>query len=100
MTVDDLLADLSILGWQVNNAYQRDATLWRVSLRRPVPSGDYFSDWGEGPTLTSALEEAMSKLADAEFVEETPQSYAQAPAPLPFNLLKAIGLAKPIVRRI
>lgn len=90
--MDELLTDLATQGWLMNNCYQTDARLWRVSLRRPTPDGDWFSDWAEGDTLEDALCECMSKLQDATFAESTPISaFIEAP----INLLQAIGFAKP-----
>ncbi len=98
--LDELIAEIAEAGWLFNNCYQIDADLWRVNLRRPDGEGDWFSDWAIGPTFTEALEECMSKLAEAKFTESQIQAFSQAkPAPKT-NLLQALGLAKPIERRI
>lgn len=99
MSVDDLLADLAHLGWLVNNAYQTTGARWRVNIRRPTPTGSWFTDWVIADTLEDALTECMSKLLDAEFVE-TPEATAIA-APQPTDLATALGLRSkaPIIKR-
>lgn len=104
--MEQLLEDIAESGWLFNNCYQVDSALWRVSLRRPDGSGDWFSDWAEGPTLASALTDCMAKLADAEW-EESHQPKAIHGA-IPDNstlersaksLLARLGLAKPKIER-
>ena len=87
--MDELLADLATQGWLVNNCYQSDAHLWRISLRRPTPNGDWFSDWAEGATMSDALTECMSKLLDAEFVLDAPITYSLEPNQ---SLIQVLGL--------
>lgn len=98
--IDELLYDLANQGWLVNNCYQVDAALWRISLRRPVPNGDWFTDWAEGTTLEDAITECMSKLLDATFAEDTPVTYTLAPEQSLAELLKIIRRPSiPIKRR-
>src|SRR6266702_957167 len=93
--LDELIAEIASQGWLLNNCYQIDTDLWRVNLRRPTGDGDYFSDWATGPTFVDALEECMSKLAEAEFAEAKAQTYSQAKPEPKTNLLQALGLVKP-----
>ena len=100
-SVDDLLSDLSRGGWLVNNAYQTDDSRWRVNIRRPTPSGDWFTDWAVADTLADALCECMSKLLDATFTEEPEVTGYIDTTPIP-DLLSTLGLkpkSAPIVRR-
>jgi hypothetical protein len=99
--IDELLSDLAAQGWLINNCYQPDGGLWRLSLRRPTPTGDWFSDWAEGPTFEDALTECMSKLLDAEFTADTPQQYSLEPKQ---SLIAVLGLlhaplTRPIIKR-
>lgn len=61
------LDDLATQGWLLNNCYQHDDGTFRVNARRPTPTGAWFTQWAEGPTLADALADCMSKLLDAEF---------------------------------
>lgn len=100
MTIDSLLTDLFTSNWLLNNCYQLDDLTFRVSLRRPTPTGAWFSEWAEGPTLADALEECMSKLLDAEFHTEAPSVGYVEPT---VSLIEALGLKPklpPILRRI
>jgi len=90
MTLDATFTDLASRGWLVNNLYQEAPALWRVNLRRPEGTGDWFTDWAYGETLEDALEECMSKLNDAEFTPEPETTHAAAPRALP--LAEALGL--------
>lgn len=96
-----LLDEIATLGWLVNNCYQVDVSLWRVSLRKPTEDGSWFSSWAEGPTFEEALEDCVAKLAEATYEEDKLQSYTQAnePAKVQGSLLLALGLRKPIRRR-
>jgi hypothetical protein len=102
--VDLLLAEIASNDWLLNNCYQVDVSLWRVSLRKPTNDGGVFcSSWAEGATLEEALEECMSKLAEAEFSEDIPQSFTreiEAAKVGGQSLLMALGLRKPIKRRV
>lgn len=97
--IDSLLTDLADSGWLVNNAYQTDDGLWRVNIRRPTPTGDWFTDWSVGPTLADAISDCMSKLLDAEFAT-TKQPIATIEPSV--DLVTALGLKPtpaPILRR-
>lgn len=59
-------------GWLYNNCYQHDNGSWRVNLRCPVDSGDYFTDWAEGETFEDAVEEAIGKIQYRELVKDKP----------------------------
>jgi len=95
--MDEILAEIAENGWLFNNCYQVDATLWRVNLRRPDGNGDWFTDWALGPTFADALHDCMAKLAEAEWIEEHPVTFAQAADPAPVSgqsLLARLGLNK------
>jgi hypothetical protein len=98
--MDELLADLDRSGWLVNNCYQRSNGIFRVSLRRPTPTGDWFSEWAEGETMADAFTECMSKLLDAEFKLDEPITHAMEPNK---SLISLLGLIHaplaPIKRR-
>ncbi len=90
--IDEVLA----LGWMFNNCYQRHDGSWRVNLRRPDANGDWFTDWAEAPTFAEAIEDCMSKLADAEYFPTPPITYTQGPkieTKSPRSLLQSLGLA-------
>lgn len=99
-SLDILFATIAKSGWRVNNLYQSgDTGLWRVSLSRPDPEagGSHFGDWAEGAELADALEDAIGKMADAEFAFSEPVSFSKAKE-LPRegkSLLEALGLGKP-----
>ena len=98
--IDDLLAQIASAGWLLNNCYQHDAGLWRVNLRRPVDDGDWFTTWAEGSTFAEALDEAMDKMAQAEYKANAKTSYLIDPSKP--SLLTQLGLTRPAqpVRRI
>ena len=87
--IDELLLDLANQGWLINNCYQSDPGLWRISLRRPTPEGDWFTEWAEGNTMEDALTECMSKLLDAKFTESEP---IRASIESPRDLIAILGL--------
>lgn len=95
--IDSLLTEIADSGWLFNNCYQIDATLWRVNLRRPADSGDYFTDWATAPTLAEALAECMAKLADAEFEEERQPQVSKASGAKPPSLLAQLGFQRPTI---
>lgn len=68
MTLEELIAQVNSEGKLVNNLFQVDASLWRCSLRAPLPSGDNYYDFGEGSSAIAALASASEKI-DFEFME-------------------------------
>lgn len=100
--LEELLNELASQGWLVNNLYQVDVALWRVSLRMPAYDGHYYSDWAEGETLIETLVTCIDKLDQAEFSVDPPQSWGKSvdkPAPpTGQSLLQALGLVKPKVK--
>lgn len=90
MSLDATFTDLATRGWLVNNLYQEEPNRWRVNLRRPEGTGDWFTDWAYGETLEDALEECMSKLNDAEFTHEPETTHAAVPKAC--SLAEALGL--------
>lgn len=102
--IDQLLAEISALGWRFNNCYQTHADLWRVNLRRPSTHGDWFTDWAEAATLEDALFDCMAKLSTAEFFH-TPEirgSIDNSPEPSLLSRLKlpTARSLPPLERRI
>ena len=105
--ISTLLADLATDGWLINNCYQSDATLWRLNLRRPDPSGEStsFTSWVEAPTFLEALEEAMSSYATAESFPDPTITFTTdltppPPKPSAQSLLSLLGLKPKLIRRI
>lgn len=97
--LEALLTDLAALGWRFNNCYQTDNDLWRINLRRPTPSGAWFTDWAEAETFVDAITECMSKLLDAEFHEDTEVQGTIEPTKSLVELLGIRPKAPPIPRR-
>lgn len=86
------IAEVLALGWRFNNCYQTHGDLWRISLRRPTPGGDWHTDWAEGETFAEAIADCMSKLNDAVFVEDTEVKGYAEPAPIHVPLAERLGL--------
>jgi hypothetical protein len=101
--IDELLNDLATQGWLINNCYQTECCLWRISLRRPQPNGDWFTEWAEGNTMEDALTECMSKLLDAEFALNEPIRHSVETSRSLVDVLglihKPLAPAAPIKRR-
>lgn len=93
MMLEDLLTEIAESGWLFNNCYQADAGLWRVNLRRQDNDGVWFTEWSEAPTFTEAVQDAMEKLVEAEFVEN--RLIAHAIDTSKISLLASLGLLKP-----
>lgn len=91
------LNSIAAAGWLVNNLYQLDDGSWRASLRKPTFGGDYFTGFGEGDDLESALIEAFASANEAEFTAERPVrgSVDQTPALKPIDLLTQLNLRTP-----
>jgi len=103
--IEALLDELDAAGWTVSWAFQFAAGHWRASLIRIEDVGEaqgtYVSHCADAPTLREAIEDAFLRRNEAEFILDTPPTFAREAAPSG-NLLTALGLAKPpppIVRR-
>lgn len=100
--LEDLLAELDEIGWTVSWAFQFQPNHWRVSILKQIDEKVYYAHCADAPTFAEALEDAISKIGDAQVELITQVTISAEPKTAPFNLLKAIGLAKqpPIIRRI
>jgi hypothetical protein len=96
---DDLLRSIASLGWFLNNCHQLDDGTFRVNLRRPDGSGDWFTDWSYGPTFAEALEDCFDKMLTAEFEAERETS-SSIDTTKPLGLLEQLGLKQKFERRI
>lgn len=101
--IEDLLSELSSLGWTISWAFQYAPSEWRMSIIREedvgAAQGSYISSCAFAPTFAEALEDCLSKRADAKW-EAAPKSLAQAEPKLD---LQSLGLGRPkprIERRI
>lgn len=101
MTLETILIDLASRGWRVNQIYQFDNSTWRVNLRARGAGGDWFGDFAEAPTLLEAIEDAIAKMNDAEWFDDTAPEWSldPTPAPKPKSLLATLGLGQPIITR-
>jgi hypothetical protein len=108
--IEDLLSDLASSGWTLSWAFQYAPSEWRVSIIHQDDIGRqwdqpsiYLSHCASAPTFAEALEDAMLRRNEAEFMQGHDNTYGgMALAPAPTNLLQALGLVKPmkIDRRI
>lgn len=98
--IESLLAELSALGWTVSWAFQFAPDHWRMSIIQPSDIGEeigtYRTHCADAPSFAEALEDCMSKLADAEWEATLAPSHTNEPTPKPQNLLHALGLLKPV----
>lgn len=102
--IESLLAELSDSGWTISWAFQFAPGEWRLSIIHEEDVGEaqgtYISSCASAPTFVEALEDAMSKMNEAEFVEAVKQGYSEKPKG---SLLAALGLLKeekPFERRV
>lgn len=103
--IEDLLNDLSSLGWTISWAFQYAPSEWRMSIIREEDlgseQGSYISHCAFAPTFAEALEDCMSKMAEAEFEPRKPISWGKEPAATKIDLVSALGLrSAPIRRRV
>lgn len=96
-TLDTLLDDLNSLGWTISWAFQFSTDHWRLSIIRYEDIGEvqgtYISHCVDAPTFAEALEDAMSKMSEAEFEPAEVQVFSTEPAK--GNLLSQLSLALP-----
>lgn len=101
--IESLLDELSASGWTISWAFQYAPGEWRLSIIREEDVGEaqgtYISSCAFAPSFAEALEDAMSKMNEAEFVESEKQGYSEKPKG---SILAALGLLKkeqPLIRR-
>lgn len=97
--IEDLLNDLSTLGWTVSWAYQFEQGHWRVSIITTTDIGEapgtFISHCADATTFAEALEDAMSKRAEATFEPQTTQGFSIERSQ-GLSLVAALGLRFPI----
>lgn len=105
--IEDLLSELSATGWTISWAFQYAPSEWRMSIIREedvgTQQGSYTAACAFAPTFAEALEECLSKRAEAEFQPAMPQGYIKEILPItkPWDLASALGLrSTPIKRRV
>ncbi len=107
--IEDLLTELSASGWTISWAYQYAPNEWRVSIVHELEwnsrdQPDYYhAHCAFAPTFAEALEDAMSKRAEAEFEEGSKISHTTEPPK--GNLLSQLSLflrpqSAPFKRRV
>lgn len=105
--IEDLLSELADSGWTISWAFQYAQDEWRVSIIKTEDWNGYdqpdyrVAHCAFAPTFAEALEDAMCKRNDAEFVEGSKIAYALEPTK---SLIDVLGLApkptQPILRRL
>lgn len=88
-------------------AFQSYRGYWRVSIIKVLEwngydQPDYYhTHCADAPTFAEALEDAMSKIAEAEFVEGNKQRCSLEPKQPAISLITTLGLrSAPIRRRV
>jgi hypothetical protein len=95
--IESLLADLADSGWTLSWAFQFAHDHWRVSIiqRFEWNSLDQpdllISHCADAPSFAEALEDAMLRRNEAEFIAGSKCTCANEPSK-PTNLLQALGL--------
>lgn len=102
--IEDLLIDLAESDWTISWAFQYSPGEWRMSIIREedigAEQGSYLAHCAFAPTFAEALEDCLSKRAEAQWEPSTPITWAQEPKPMQ-NLIAALGLrSAPIRRRV
>lgn len=102
--LEDLLHELSSSGWQLSWAFQFSSGHWRASIIHVLEWNGYdqpdiyHAHCADAPSLYEAIEDAMSKREDAEFIEGTKVNHSREPK---VDLVSALGLrSAPIKRRV
>ena len=100
--IDALLLELASAGWTVSWAFQFEPGHWRVSIIHYIDDKVHLSSCADAPSFAEALEDAMSRMAEAEIEDIERPSYSLTPA-AKGGLLAALGLTStsnlPITRR-
>lgn len=100
--IEDLLTELSATGWTISWAFQYAPSEWRMSIIREedigAQQGSYTTACAFAPTFAEALEECLSKRAEAEFQPVNVIAFTKEPKA---DLASALGLrSAPIKRRV
>lgn len=90
--IQELLTEIAVSGWLINNLYQVDGGLWRASLRKPDGEGDWFTTWAEASTIEDVLYDAFGLTESAEFAH-TP-TVGVSISTMPTDLLSRLGLTR------
>lgn len=107
--IEDLLTELSASGWTISWAFQFSLGHWRMSIIQEIDVGEeqgtYLSFCPDAPTFAEALEDCLSRRADAEFKASQPITFSNEPKSSGGSLLSALGLhlrpaTSPIRRRV
>lgn len=95
--IESLLAELSDSGWTISWAFQFAPNQWRLSIIREEDVGEaqgtYTSSCADAPSFAEALEDAMSRMNEAEFKAAVKQGYFEEKPK--GSLLSQLGLLKP-----
>jgi hypothetical protein len=102
--IEDLLTDLAASGWTISWAYQWGPSHWRMSIIREEDVGEaqgtYLTHCVDAPSFAEALEDCMSKLAEAEFEPKATQNFTiEAPKASLADLISANLRPSPPIRR-
>jgi len=57
--IDQIFADWTDAGWQINNCFQHENGSWQVNVRSK--DGKDFSAFGKGATVDSAFRDLMDR---------------------------------------
>lgn len=102
--MDEVLAELTSLGWTISWAFQFEPNHWRVSLCKQSdigePQGTYISHCADAPSLAEAIEDALCRRNDAEFVPAVASGFTIETFESPLANLRLAPPQPPIVRRI
>ena len=97
--IEDLLTELADCGWTLSWAFQFEPSHWRVSIMKQLDTKIYFSHCADAPSFAEALEDAMSKISEAQEELVVPTTYTiENPKSAPLNLMQTLGLARPSAR--
>lgn len=73
MSLEFLLTELADAGWTISWAFQFSPNEWRLSIIHEedisAEQGTYISSCASAPTFREALEDAMSRMHEAEYEE-------------------------------
>lgn len=103
-SLNEILAELTALGWTISWAFQFEPNHWRVSLCKQSdigePQGTYINHCADAPTLAEAIEDALCRRNDAEFEQTVETGFTIEPTTSPLANLRLAPAKPPIVRRI
>lgn len=102
--IEDLLSDLALSGWTISWAFQFAPDHWRVSIIHfsdvGEPQGTYISHCADGPDFASALEDAILRRNDCDFIPDAILTWTPEPGSTLIDLLNLRPPTKPFPRRI